>query len=195
MWFWIFLGVLAALGVLFLLFVVVMVIAVRRGLAQGAAELETALNALELEEIDAKVDECVRVALERLDVRLDIEDWEQSSRALGAMLCVPKRKQAALRAFEKPGLSYNLFLATGAFLGELLQRHARGVWKKGDAEPYMELQLDDGLSTTWPFSKLQKQFWEGDPDDLFAYVHMSVHAEDYLGKLEEQEFKSGDLDE
>ena len=181
MWLWIVLG--GVVVVVIVAFVILLAVAMKRGLAKGNAELQAALTTLEVPEINDRASECVATAREKLGIDLDPEDWQTSAKHLDDFLSNREKKRVVLRAFEKPGLSYNGFIALGAFLGKLLERHANAPWKKEGGTPYMDVPVGDGTMTTWPFDKVQKQFWEGAPGDLVAYVAMNVNTDAIAARL------------
>lgn len=183
MWLWIILGVVGLFFLVIFALVIRLGIAMKRGLAQGNAELQAALATLQLPEIGDRANECVTTAQERFGVSLDFDDWQASAIHLDELLSKREQKTAVLRAFEKPGLTYYAFIPIGSFLGQLLERHSKAVWKKEADSVYLEVPVGDGQMTTWPFEKVQKHFWEGEPGDLVAYVAMHVNAEAMVARM------------
>jgi hypothetical protein len=62
--------------------------------------------------------------------------------------------------------------ALGAYVGEVVRRHAGGTWSGDDADPEAEinvaLDLPNG-ATIWPIQRVMKRFSNGDEDSVTAY--------------------------
>ena len=61
----------------------------------------------------------------------------------------------------------------GAYVGEVVRRHAGGEWEGNDADPNAEinvaLKLPNG-SLIWPVQRAMKRFKNGPEDGIYAYA-------------------------
>jgi hypothetical protein len=141
---------------------------------------------IELAEIEPLAKECVAVFQKKLGIVLNPDDCEASAEKLDAAL----QDRAKLKdAFAKDGFYWYFVKPTGAYLGELLRRHAKHEWRKVPGQaPTMEVKLKGGSSEVFPFDKIIKQSTIGEPGDLIAYVELARHIEaaaDWAEKAED----------
>ena len=75
------------------------------------------------------------------------------------------------KALEKDDFWWYYTLPAGAFMGELLRIHAKGIWKESpEGGLEMKIPLTEGEATTYPFDKVLKQAGSGQEGDLYAYI-------------------------
>ncbi len=119
-------------------------------------------------EIEALANECVDVFQRKLNVRLDLNDCDDTAQKLDdAFRDIFKLKGA----FAQDDFYWHFVKPVGACLGELLRRHAAHEWiKQPDEAPTMRISLKDGFSDVFPFEKVINHAMGGDPSDLVAYV-------------------------
>jgi hypothetical protein len=138
---------------------------------QAVAEIQR----IELAEIEPLAKECVSVFQKKFGVLLNPDDCEDSARKLDEAF----RDSARLKgAFDREGFYWYFVKPTGAFLGELLRRHANHEWRKTPGQPpTMVVQFEDGSSEVSPFKKVIKQIDFSEPGDLIAYVVFARNVE------------------
>ena len=159
-----------------------------RSLRLGNERLNKALAGLTDADIPRLAGECKDFFWSSLGVQLDSDHWQEAAAALDAALKDNPQRQKIVRGFSRPELSYYWVLPLGAYLGELLRQHTNGEWRfSGTGAPIMEIAVGGGTMTTFPFDKVQKHYWQGDPGDLTAYVHTQTHLEEMLAQLDQQD--------
>jgi hypothetical protein len=168
---------LAAIFVLFVAAVFWGIVRIRQSVSQASA----AIASIELGEIDRLAQECVDVFDRKLGVRLDVDDWQQSAAALDDAF---RRKDKLVEAFERPDLRWYFVKPVGAFLGELLRRHADHRWQaEENGAPSMIRMIGEGSLQSFPFEKVIKQATLGEQGDLLAYVVMARGAGEAVAQL------------
>jgi hypothetical protein len=58
----------------------------------------------------------------------------------------------------------------GAFLGELIRRHAPAEWKQDATGPVLVIHRPTGSTETQPFLRAVRHHTHGNPGQLHAYV-------------------------
>jgi hypothetical protein len=169
------------LAALFALLLLVGVLHLMKSRRQAVAEIQR----IELADIEPLAKECVDVFKKKLGIVLNPDDCEASAEKLDAAL----HDRAKIKdAFAKDGFYWYFVKPTGAYLGELLRRHAKHEWRKVQGQPpTMEVQLKGGSSEVSPFEKVIKQTSTGAPGDLIAYVELARHIEAAADWAEESE--------
>jgi hypothetical protein len=121
-------------------------------------------------DIPTLTDECISVFSEKFGVHLDLDNLESSAQLLDESLLQSKQMNT-MSAFECPGHAGWYVKPMGAFLGELIRKHAHGRWIQAEGGGLAMIIGDEpNTITLHPFDKIDKQRWSGDPGDLFAYV-------------------------
>jgi hypothetical protein len=123
---------------------------------------------IDLADIEPLTKECVKVFQQRLGVRLNLNDCEDTAQKLDDAF----RDMYKLKgAFARERFYWYFVKPVGACLGDLLRLHARHEWFKEPGQPPgMRLRLLNGESTVSPFEKVMKHSMGGEPGDLLAYV-------------------------
>jgi hypothetical protein len=162
----------AAILVAFVLFVLFGVWRLRRGAQQ--AEME--IRGVALSDLHALVQECVEIFRVKLELPLDLDDFEDSAHKLDTAFHNVYRLKGA---FARAGFYWYFVKPVGACIGEILRRHARYEWiNEPDTAPSMQRQLRDGQITSYPFEKAIKQANIGRKGDLYAYFVAARGLED-----------------
>lgn len=184
MWKWIVGGI----AILFALFLYRIVTGIRRSLKLGNDQLAAALLELKPEDLPRLVRECQEFFRSAIAADLDPANWQDAAMTMDDALKDRQKCQKILRALSREEVAYYWVLPMGAFLGQLLERHANAQWKfDAGAPPFMEISAGGGEMTIWPFDKVRKHIWEGDAGDLVAYVHTNVNLEQMVAQLEQLE--------
>lgn len=114
-------GVLILTGIIF----VAVVIQMRLGIRVA----ERAIERVRIDEVQSLSQECIAVFANAFDIRLDLDDFEESARALSGQMDQVDMLQ---KAFAKKDIEWYCVLPLGAFLGELLRVHANGSWRTAE---------------------------------------------------------------
>lgn len=167
------------LAALFALLLVIGFLHLRASRRQAVAEIRR----IELAEIEPLAKECVEVFQKKLGLVLNPDDCEASAQKMDTAF----QDRAKLKdAFAKDGFYWYFVKPTGAYLGELLRRHARHEWQKLPGQtPTMEVKLRGGSSEVSPFEKVVKQIATGAPGDLIAYVEFARQIETATNRVED----------
>lgn len=146
-------------------------------LRRNGARIRAAFREVSIEDIPALAERCASVLHLRAGVTLDAADPTAAARALDHLIL----SGAAQTAFARPGLEWAYALHCGAWLGELLRGRAGGRWLPSeDGAPALQLGESERDVMTFPFEKILKHRWEGDPGDLVAYVAVALQGPDRL---------------
>lgn len=122
------------------------------------------------EDIQTLMAECISVFSSKLGKNLDPDQLEASVRILDDAL-LKSNGMNTMSAFERQGQPGWFVKPMGAFLGELIHKHAHGRWIPAEGGGLaMVIGEEPNLITIHPFDKIDKQRWSGDPGDLVAYV-------------------------
>jgi hypothetical protein len=155
-----------------------------RSLRLGNEQLGKALIALKAEDIPRLVHECREFFAGELGITLDSDQWKETALSLDSALKNLDQRRTILRRFARPDCPYYWVLPVGAYLGDLLARHAKAAWKfNGTGSPTMEIEAGGGTMTTFPFDKVEKHVLEGDPGDLVAYVDTQINIDQMLSRI------------
>lgn len=184
MWKWI----VGSLLLLSAFFIYRIVTGIRRSLRLGGEQVEKALSELQPEDIPRLTTECREFFRSDLGDQLDLTNWREAAFSLDSALKDRDKRQKLVRGLARDDVSYYWVLVMGAFLGELLTRHAGGQWVfSRNAAPFLEIDAGGGKLTTWPFDKIQKHFWQGDAGDLVAYVNTHLNLDQMVAHLDRLE--------
>lgn len=116
--------------------------------------------------IPALADECRRTVRERLNVDLDPRDADRTARALDELVLSGRLRGL----FKAPGYEMRYAEPVGAFLGELIRRHASAEWMDDALGPKLVVHRPGGSVETHPFLKAVRHHTHGRPGQLHAYV-------------------------
>lgn len=124
------------------------------------------LALVEVAAIPALAEECRLTVRERLRIDLDPRDPDAAARALDDLVL-----NGRLRSIFKTD-DYDMRYAepVGAFLGELIRRHASAEWKQDVTGPVLVIHRPDGPTETQPFLRAVRHHTHGSPGQLHAYV-------------------------
>jgi len=152
----------------------------------GIRRAERAIARVPLEEVPSLSQECIAVFARAFDVRLDLDDFEESARALSGQL---DQADMLRKSFAKEDLEWHCVLPLGAFLGELLRVHANGSWRRLESGG-LELLIPVGEKSvrTRPFQRILEHLTRpGAPGSIYADL-------DALRQLEKSEERTAPAD-
>lgn len=134
---------------------------------------------VELGAISALAHACVAGFKQHFDETLDLDRFEETAQVFSKRL---DQHETLKKAFAEEDFYWKFVLPTGAFLGEMLRRHAGARWVAGDdgGGPAMKIPVGDGEATTYPFDKIMKHVTTGDPGDMYAFLKTSLTLEKAL---------------
>lgn len=139
---------------------------------------------VKLDDIDKLKEECLSTFESKLGTKLDVDDFEGSSKIISDML---DNSEALIKAFHKDEFAWYFVLPVGAFTGELFRLHVNAVWKESEeGGMLMEIPVQDGGVTIFPFDKIIKQITSGDKGDMHAYFKNSKEISKMIDKLKQQ---------
>lgn len=128
------------------------------------------LAAVEVAAIPALAAECRQGVRERMGVELEPNDLEGSARALDELVLSGRLRPA----FRAPGYEMRYAEPVGAFLGELIRRHASAEWQPDPLGPRLVVFRPEGDVEMHPFLKAVRHHTHGRPGELHAYVMEAV---------------------
>jgi hypothetical protein len=159
---WLWLSLVGAAGI------VVLLLAAYWRLKRNYRRALAAIRKLQLAEIPPLAQRCQEVFEKSLGQSVSLDRLEESAAILDET--VPRSLEFC-RAFATPGNAWYFVLPTGAFVGELLRRHASGQWKVDPAAgPFLQIRRGQMVITAYPFEKALKHHVSGRPGELRAYV-------------------------
>jgi hypothetical protein len=119
------------------------------------------------EELPSLVAECIAEFSVRLNLHLDLSDLERSARTLDEAF----RRRRTVLVLATPHQRLRAAELAGAFLGELIRRHARGVWMMGGGRsPGVRVRTSEGEREILPFVDVVNHFRAGRPGDLSSLI-------------------------
>lgn len=124
------------------------------------------LALVELSAIPALAEECRRTVRERLKIDLDPRDPDGTARALDELVLSGRLRPL----FKAEGYEMRYAEPVGAFLGELIRRHASAEWMTDEVGPKLVIHRPSGAVETHPLLKAVRHHTHGRPGDLHAYV-------------------------
>jgi hypothetical protein len=124
--------------------------------------------------IPALAEECRRTVRERLKIDLDPRDPETAARTLDELVLSGRLRPL----FRADGYEMRYAEPVGAFLGELLRRHARAEWVNDALGPKLVVHRADGVRELQPFLAAVRHHTHGRPGQLHAYVMELVEGGD-----------------
>ena len=143
-------------------------------ITRRTADAAAAIASVEDHQIRTLVEECIRIADQKLGTGLDLANLEGSAENLDFML-EPKQRMRTKAAFETPVHTGHFVLPIGAFIGELIRTHnreARWVPRKGGGLA-MDIPQGSTTLTMHPFDKVLKHAATGKEGELLAYIHVA----------------------
>ena len=127
--------------------------------------------------------ECQTVFADSFNEQLSLDELENSARILSARL---DSAESVKKAFAKPEFYWYFVLPVGAFLGQLICRHANGVWAEAEGGGLeVQIPVAGEPAVTYPFDKVIKQVTMGDKGDIYAYLMTAVKLEEAIGDAED----------
>jgi hypothetical protein len=124
------------------------------------------LALVEIGAIPVLAEECRRAVREQLRIDLDPRDPDAAARALDELVLSGRLRPL----FKEPGYELRYAEPVGAFLGELIRRHASAEWLDDALGPKLVIHRPDGAVETHPFMKAVRHHTHGRPGQLHAYV-------------------------
>lgn len=148
-------------------------------LRRNSERIHAAFLSTRIDDIPALAARCSVVFQRDLGVALDAADPMAAARHLDQAI-LSGRAQVA---FARPDLEWAYALHVGAWLGELVRSHTGGRWlAANDGAPVLQIGEPQRDLKTFPFEKVLKHRFQGDPGDLIAYVMVSLKGPDVLAE-------------
>jgi hypothetical protein len=144
------------------------------------ADVDSLILSVSIEQVPELAQECVSVFSEKLGKTLTSDNSEAAALILDEALSA-RDQMNSIAAFERPDHWGWFVLPMGAFLGELIKRHANARWIPAEGGGLaMEIGEGQDTITIHPFDKINKQRWNGDKGDLLAYVKISINGPSFM---------------
>lgn len=135
------------------------------------------LALVELGEIPALAEECRRTVRERLKIDLDPRDPDGAARALDRLVLSGRLRPL----FRVDGYEMRYAEPVGAFLGELIRRHADAEWMDDPLGPRLVVRTADDTVHVHPFLLAARHHTHGTHGQLHAYVMDLIAASSDAG--------------
>jgi hypothetical protein len=135
-------------------------------LRQNVGSSMQRLALVEIGAIPALAEECRRAVREQLRIDLNPRDADAAARALDELVLSGRLRPL----FKAPGYELRYAEPVGAFLGELIRRHAGAEWVDDALGPKLVIHRPDGAMETHPFMKAVRHHTHGRPGQLHACV-------------------------
>jgi hypothetical protein len=130
-------------------------------------EFADRVDALTPGELPPLVAECIAEFSVRLNLHLDMADLERSARTLDEAF----RRRRTVLELASPRRRLRAAELAGAFAGELVRRHARGVWMIGGGRsPGVRVRSSEGDREILPFVDVVNHFRAGRTGDLSSLI-------------------------
>ena len=130
------------------------------------------LAAVRVAAIPALAEECRRTVRERLGIDLDPRDPDAAARALDELVLTGRLRPL----FKVEGYEMRFAEPAGAFLGELIRRHASAEWMEDELGPELVVWRPEGPVDLRPFLKAVRHHTHGSPGELHAYVMDAIRG-------------------
>jgi hypothetical protein len=114
--------------------------------------------------------ECRDTVRDRLKVELDPGTPAETARVLDELVLSGRLRPL----FRSAGYEMRYAECVGAFLGELVRRHARAEWHADAISPKLVVFRGEGAVETHPFLKAMRHHTHGRPGELEAWVRELV---------------------
>lgn len=124
------------------------------------------LALVEASSISGLAEECRRTIRDQLRIDLDSRDADAAVRALDELVLSGRVRPL----FKEPGYELRYAEPVGAFLGELIRRHASAEWVAGDLGPKLVIHRPDGPLETDPFARAVRHHTHGRSGQLHGWV-------------------------
>lgn len=124
------------------------------------------LALVEVSAIPALAEECRRTVRARLEMDLDPRDPDSAARALDELVLSGRLRPL----FKAPGYELRYAEPVGAFLGELIRRHASAEWREDVLGPRLVIHRPGRDVEMHPFTLAVRHHTHGRPGQLHAYV-------------------------
>ena len=132
----------------------------------------TRLAEVEVAAIPALAEECRATVRERLKVELDPRTPAETARVLDELVLSGRLRPL----FRSQGYEMRYAECVGAFLGELVRRHARAEWHADAISPKLVVFRGEGAVETHPFLKAMRHHTHGRAGELEAWVRELVEG-------------------
>lgn len=128
------------------------------------------LALVEIANLPALAEECRRTVREQLKVDLDPRKPDATAKTLDELVLSGRLRPL----FKEPGYEMRYAEPVGAFLGELIRRHASAEWMEDPLGPKLVIHRPDGSFETHPLLKAVRHHTHGTPGHLYAYVMEAI---------------------
>jgi len=142
----------------------------------GIRAAERAIQRVRIDEVQSLSQECIAVFAKAFDLRLDLDDFEESARALSGQM---DQVDMLRKSFAREDFDWYCVLPLGAFLGELMRVHANGSWHSA-ASGGLELRIPVGQESVRirPFQRVLDHLTaSGAPGAIYADLDASRQLE------------------
>lgn len=124
------------------------------------------LALVEVSSVPALAEECRRTIRAQLKIKLDLRDPDAAARTLDELVLAGRVRPL----FKAEGYELRYAEPVGAFLGELIRRHADAEWREDVLGPTLMVQGAEGIREMQPFVAAVRHHTHGRPGQLHAYV-------------------------
>jgi hypothetical protein len=142
----------------------------------GVRAAERAIERIHIDQVQSLSQECISVFANAFDIRLDLDDFEESARALSGQM---DQADMLRKSFAQEEFDWYCVLPLGAFMGELLRVHANGSWRSA-ASGGLELMIPAGEESVRirPFQRVLEHLTAaGAPGAIYADLDASRQLE------------------
>jgi hypothetical protein len=120
--------------------------------------------------IPALADECRRTVRERLRIDMDPQNADETARVLDELVLSGRLRPL----FKTHGYEMRFAEPAGAFLGELIRRHASAEWVADEFGPKLVIHRPDGPMEMHPLLAAVRHHTHGTPGQLHARVMEAI---------------------
>lgn len=139
-------------------------------LRQSIKQAEQEIAMTKCEEIPFLAEECLRTFKKKFQVQLDLNRFDESAEIVDSYI----KQDRIKKAFARDDFYWYFVKPVGAFIGELIRKHADAQWHESDGNgPSLTIRASEIEAATHPFAKVIKHVVHGDAGDLFAYLQIA----------------------
>lgn len=149
-------------------------------LKRSLKQAEKEIRKIKTTDIPFLAEECIRVFQQKLGTKLDLNQYEESTRAVDRWI----KTEDIKRVFSRSDFYWYFVAPVGAFIGELARQNGKGEWKESEGHgPSLLIGYGETEVIMYPFDKVLKQVTSGRSGDIVAYLMVEKRL---LTKIEVQ---------